>query len=119
MKTPGATVMAGAQTTINNQLKLSAAMAMEMATMKATTAKMKMKPKAAAVAVEATAKIYLVAHDFMAQGLQAQVVGSQEPLPELILLRLLTLIKVEVVEEQVVLRPQPRAAGKVQLADLE
>jgi hypothetical protein len=36
-KTPVATVMAGAQTTINNQLKLVAAMAMEMATMTATT----------------------------------------------------------------------------------
>jgi hypothetical protein len=34
-KTPAATAMAGAQTTINNQLKATAATAMEMATMTA------------------------------------------------------------------------------------
>jgi hypothetical protein len=35
-KTPAGTVMAGKQTTINNQLKAAAAMATEMATMTAT-----------------------------------------------------------------------------------
>ena len=43
VKTPAATVMAGAQTTINNQLKAATTMATEMAMMKAMTMIMEMK----------------------------------------------------------------------------
>jgi hypothetical protein len=49
-KTPAVTVMAGAHTTINNQLKVAAATAMDTATMTATKMTMKTKTMAAAAA---------------------------------------------------------------------
>jgi hypothetical protein len=54
MKTPAATVMAGAQTTINNQLKAATAMAPETATVTATAMMMETKATAAAAAVAAS-----------------------------------------------------------------
>ncbi len=52
-KTPTATVMAGAQTTINNQLKAATATATAMAMMTATTMRMKTKATVAAAAAVA------------------------------------------------------------------
>ena len=55
MKTPAATAMAGAQTTVNNQLKAATPMGTKMVTMTAMTMTMETKATAVAMAAAMTA----------------------------------------------------------------
>ncbi len=60
-KTPAATALAGVQTTINNQLKVAAALAMKTAMMTATTMMVRMQTKVAAATAAAVAAVAVAA----------------------------------------------------------